>query len=349
VKIYRFFDGPVVRILAASSFLRPLPPEMNMRRLLHRSALCAGLLCTTAAMAQWPDDHPIQVYVGFAAGGGTDIMARTMAPFIQKYLGGRASLVILNKPGAASEISNTAVARAAPDGYTLGVVNLPAMAFVPLYKKTLYDPGKLTLIARVLSDPTILVARKDSPYDTLADVVAALKQKPGSLSFGHNGVGTNGHLALLQLQNAAGVTLNDIPYNGTSQSKTALLGGYIDFSAVTTGELPEPEKEAVPLKIIAQMGETRAASLPGVPTAREQGIDDVMPAERGFAAPAGVPPEILEKLRAAIEATLKDPEYLKKAGNDAPVLAYLPGDAWARDIAARRQAWTQLAASMPKN
>ncbi len=320
-----------------------------MLRVLRIPALCAGLLCSGAAWAQWPDDHPIQVYVGFAPGGGTDIMARTMAPFIQKYLGGRASLIVLNKPGAASEISNSSLARATPDGYTIGVVNLPAMAFVPLYKKTQYDPEKLTLIARVLSDPTILVAKQDSPYNTLSDVVAALKKKPGSLSFGHNGVGTNGHLALLQLQNVAGVAMNDIPYNGTSQSETALLGGYIDFSAVTTGELPEPDKAAMPLKVIAQMSETRAASLPDIPTAKEQGFDDVMPAERGFAVPPGVPRDILQKLQTAIEVTLKDPDYLKRAGNDAPVLAYLPGEAWAHDIASRKADWTKLAAGMPKD
>lgn len=316
---------------------------------IHGLAGCFLALACASAQAAWPDDHPIQVYVGFAPGGGTDVMTRTMLPFVQKYLGGKASLVVMNKPGAASEISNGTIARAAPDGYTIGVVNLPAMAFVPLYKKTQYDPEKLQLIARVLSDPTILVAKQSSPCNTLGDVVAALKKKPSSLSFGHNGVGTNGHLALLQLANAAGVKMNDIPYNGTSQSKTALLGGYIDFAAVTTGEMPDPGKEAVPLKVIAQMSETRAASLPDVPTAKEQGFDDVMPAERGFAAPPGVPADIMARLRDAIDATLKDPEYLKKAGNDAPVLAYLPGDAWAKDIAGRKQMLQSLAAGMPKD
>ncbi|WP_420997676.1 tripartite tricarboxylate transporter substrate binding protein [Cupriavidus sp. 30B13] len=303
---------------------------------------------SSAAVAAWPDDRPIQVYVGFAAGGGTDTMARTMAPYIQKYLGGRATLVVQNKPGAAGEIANIGLMHAPADGYTIGVVNLPAMAFGPLYRKTQFDPGALRLVARVLSDPTILVARKDSPYSTLGDVVAALKKRPGALTFGHNGVGTNGHLALLQLQNAGGVKLTDIPFNGTSQSKTALFGGHIDFAAVTTGEMQDAGKEAVPLKILAQMSDRRAASLPNVPTAREQGIDDVMPAERGIAVPAGVAGPAVARLAAAIEATLKDPEYLKKAGNDAPVLAYLKGDEWAREIAGRQAVLRKLAGSMPK-
>lgn len=319
-----------------------------MRQFVPAVLLGVCALLANPSYAAWPDDKPIQLYVGFAPGGGTDIMARTMAPFLQKYLGGRSSIVVLNKPGAASEISNTTLFRAAPDGYTIGVVNLPAMAFVPLYKKTLYNPDTMTLVARVLSDPTILVTRKDSPYNSLADVVAALKAKPESLSVGHNGVGTNGHLAILQLQNVAKVSLNDIPYNGTSQSKTALLGGYVDFSAVTTGELPEPQKEAVPLKVIAQMSERRSSTFPNVPTAREQGFDDVMPAERGIAAPPGLPPEIRDRLQAAIEATLKDPEYLQKAGNDAPVLAFLPGEAWRKDIASRKETLRELAKKLPE-
>jgi tripartite-type tricarboxylate transporter receptor subunit TctC len=311
--------------------------------------LCASALLSSSAMAAWPNDYPIQVYVGFAPGGGTDIMARTMVPFIQKYLGPGAKIVVINKPGAASEISNAAVMRAAPNGYTIGVVNLPAMVFVPMYKKTSYDPDKLNLIARVLSDPTILIARKNSPYSNLGEVVAALRKQPGSLSFSHNGVGTNGDLALLQLQNVARVKMNEIPYNGTSQAMVALMGGQIDFATITTGELSDPDKQSVPLKVLAQMSETRAASLPTVPTAREQGFDDVMPAERGFAAPLGVPVAIIDQLRAAIQATLKDPDYLKKAVNDAPVLAYLSGDIWAREIASRNSILRALVTSMPKD
>ncbi|SDD83018.1 Tripartite-type tricarboxylate transporter, receptor component TctC [Cupriavidus sp. YR651] len=319
---------------------------------MKQSARCMLLallaICSGAAHAEWPDDRPIQVYVGFAAGGGTDTMARTMAPFIQKYLGGKATLVVQNKPGAAGEIANIGLMRARPDGYTVGVVNLPAMAFGPLYRNTQFKPQSLQLVARVLSDPTILVAKKDSPYNSLNEIVAALKKNPKSLTFGHNGVGTNGHLALLQLQNAAKVKLNDIPFNGTSQSKTALFGGHIDFAAVTTGEMQDVGKEAVPLKILVQMSDQRATAIPAVPTAKEQGVDDVMPAERGIAVPVGVPPQIVAKLRSAIQSTLKDPEYLKKAANDTPVLAFLGGDEWQKEISGRQQTLKKLAESMPK-
>lgn len=312
------------------------------------SLFCAALALPSIALAEWPDDRPIQVLVGFAAGGATDTMARAMAPVIARHLGPRANLIVVNKPGAASEISNLSLMNARKDGYTIGVVNLPAMAFSPLYRKTSFDPAALTLVARVMSDPTILVAKQDSPYATLKDVVSALKAHPSSLSFGHNGVGTNGHLALMQLASSAGVKMNEIPFNGTAQSKTALFGGHIDFAAITVSELREAGKEAVPLKVLAQMADQRSPALPKIPTANEQGFNDVMPAERGFAVPRGTPPDIGERLQAAIAATMQDPEYLKRAGEDAPALAYLPGAAWTQAIAGRAEMMRKLAAAMPK-
>ena len=315
-----------------------------------RSLALAGLLTSASAIANaaWPDDHPIEVLVGFAAGGGTDIMVRNMVPFIQKKLGGKATLVIVNRPGAGSEISNTFLARAKPDGYTLGIVNVPALEFVPMYKKAAYDPARIDLVARVLSDPTVLVVRKDSARATLKDLMAALRAKPGSVSFGHNGIGTNGHLALLQLQNAGQSTFNEIPYNGTAQSKTALLGGHIDVAAMTSGELPDAMAPDSKFRLLAQLGATRLPTLNSVPTAVELGFDAVMPAERGLAAPVGVDPAILRRVQQAVEQTLKDPQYIAKASNDAPVLAFLPGAAWREEINVRKPGYERLARSMPK-
>lgn len=312
-------------------------------------ALLALAAACGNAFAAWPDDRPIEVLVGFAAGGGTDVMVRNMLPFMQKYLGGKSALIVVNRPGAASEISNTYLQRASADGYTIGIVNVPALVFVPLYKKAQYDPARISLIARVLSDPTILVVKKVSPYKTLPQLQAATLQQPGSVSFGHNGIGTNGHLALLQLQRFGSLRYNEIPFNGTAQSKTALLGGHIDVAAMTTGELPDVENPASPFRVIAQLGKTRLESLKSVPTGVEQGVDSVMPAERGFAAPQGLPADISKRLQAAVEATLKDPEYRAKAANDAPVLAYLPGEAWSRDIDSRLAGYRALALSMPRD
>ena len=310
----------------------------------------AGLLLilnSLSARAAWPEDRPIEVLVGFAAGGGTDVMVRNMLPFMQKHLGSKANFVVVNRPGAAGELSNTVLARAKPDGYTLAIVNVPAFVFVPLYKKTQYDPARITLVARVLSDPTVLVARRQGPQTGLRDLLSALKAQPNSISFGHNGIGTNGHLAMLQLQRVAGARFNEIPYNGTAQSKTALLGGHLDLAAMTSGELPD-EGAGSPYRIVAQLSKTRLSRLADVPTASEQGIAAVMPAERAFAAPLGLDAAIQSRLQAAIEATMKDPEYLAKAGNDASVLAYLTGADWKRDIDSRKAEYQALAKNMPR-
>ena len=114
------------------------------------------------ARAAWPADAPIEVIVGFAPGGTTDVMVRVLAPYIARQLGDKATLVIVNRPGASGEIAVGQVMRAKPDGYTLGIVNLPGYFFVPMIRKAAYGTKDLTLVARVVSDPTVMVARKDS-------------------------------------------------------------------------------------------------------------------------------------------------------------------------------------------
>jgi tripartite-type tricarboxylate transporter receptor subunit TctC len=321
-----------------------------MRHIARRGLAAIALtLAAAAAHAAWPEDRPIEVVIGFAPGGETDVMARGLAPFIQKYLGGKATLVVINKAGASGEIANGYLQRAHPDGYTVGVVNVPPLVFVPLTKKTQYDPKQLSLIARVVSDPTLLVTRKDSPYTSLKEVVDALKDHPKSLAFGYNGVGSNGHLAMLQWELATGAQPNEIPFNGSSQSKVALLGGQTQFMFTSLTAVPDPEKEAAPLRIISQFMEARAPALKGVPTAKEQGMNVVMPSDRGFAVTKGVPPAVQQRLQQAISAALKDPEFLKTATSYASVISYLPGAEWQRKLDADQSTLEALAARMPKD
>jgi tripartite-type tricarboxylate transporter receptor subunit TctC len=126
------------------------------------------------------------------------------------------------------------------------------------------------------------------------------------------------------------------------------MGGHIDAAVVTTGELPDKDNGARAFRIVAQMSSSRHKALKDVPTATEQGFDVVMPAERGFAAPQALPADIAAKLQAAIEATLRDPEYLAKASNDAPVLAYLAGYTWRAEIDKRKREYEALVKMIPK-
>ena len=317
-------------------------------RIVAAATMAFGGLNSTAHAA-WPADAPIEVIVGFAPGGTTDIMARVLAPYIARQLGDKASLVIVNRPGASGEISVSQVMRAKPDGYTLGIVNLPGYFFVPMFRKASYSTNDLTLVARVVNDPTVMVTRKDARLTDLKQVVEQLKKDPSSLSAGHNGVGTNGHLAMVRLEGAAGVKLNNIPYNGSAQQTNALVGSQLDIAFLAASEVPDPDNEATPMRMLAQFTKTKVARLQSVPTTYELGFPVEMTAERGFAAPNGVPAAVMARLQTAIEAAMKDPDYIKAARNDAPFLAYLGGAEWTRHIEHDRKAYEAIAKTLPKD
>src|SRR3954464_4586236 len=162
-------------------------PTTTGRNAVHKKIL--ALVATFAvascgsAFAAWPEDKPIEVIIGFAPGGGTDVMARKLLPFVEKRLEGKARFVVLNKPGAGGEIAFTSIARAAPDAYTMGVVNVPGYNFLPMTRKTQYSLDEIRLVARVVDDPSVIVVRNESPFTTLASVLDALRKKPGSVTF----------------------------------------------------------------------------------------------------------------------------------------------------------------------
>jgi tripartite-type tricarboxylate transporter receptor subunit TctC len=316
------------------------------------SALMALFLAFAAiqpAWAAWPDDRPIEVVVGFAPGGGTDLLARKLTPLLQKRLGEKVQFIVVNKPGASGEIANAYLAQAKPDGYTIGVVNVPAFLYVPMIKKSQYKVEDFRLIARLVDDPTILVTRAESKYKNFSEVVSDLRRKPGTLSFGHNGTGSNGDLALIALSSPVGASLNAVPYKGTSLQKTDILGGHLDFGVISAGEVPDLHGgKTGQFKALAQFSEKRSAALPQVPTAKELGVSVLMSSERGFAAPAAVPAEIIKRLQDAVEQTLRDPEFLAAAGGDAPVLAYLSGAQWQQSLQQNSKALQAVADKAPK-
>lgn len=309
----------------------------------------ASLASPIPVFAAWPSDAPIEVVVGFAPGGTTDVMVRVLAPYIARQLGDNANLIIVNRPGASGEIGVAQVKRAKADGYTVGIVNLPGYFFVPMHRKASYSTKDLTLVARVVSDPTVMVARKDSKLTDMTQVMARLRASPSSLSAGHNGIGTNGHLAMARLEKAAQIHFNAIPYNGSAQQKTALAGNQLDIAFLAASEVPDPDNEATPVRLVAQFTKNKVARLSSVPTTYELGLPVEMTAERGFAAPNGVPPQILARLQSAIEAAMKNPDYIKAARNDAPFLSYLGGSDWDRQLEQDRKSYEEIARTLPKD
>lgn len=297
-----------------------------------------GFAACGSAWAAWPDDKPIEVVVGFAPGGGTDVMARKLLPVVERALGGKTKFVVLNKPGAGGEIAFAAIARAAPDAYAMGVVNVPGYNFLPMTRTTQYSTDDIRLVARVVEDPNVMVVPADSKFNNLTDVIAALRSKPGSVTFGHNGAGTNGHLAIRMLAAAAKVEPNEISYRGTAAQRTDLLGGHLEVGLVTLSEIPELHgTNKGPLRAIAILSTKRFPSLPEVPTAEEAGFPVTSTAERGFAVPRGVPDEIVRKLEAGIAEGLRNPDYLASSPGDEPVIAFLPGAEWQKRLDAMSQ------------
>ncbi|WOH50247.1 tripartite tricarboxylate transporter substrate binding protein [Bradyrhizobium sp. sBnM-33] len=317
------------------------------RKVIALAAAVIGIVTCGPAWAGWPDDKPIEVVIGFAPGGGTDVMARKLLPFVEQRLGGKAKFVVLNKPGAGGEIAFASIARAAPDAYAMGVVNVPGYNFIPMTRKTQYSMDEIRLVARVVDDPSVIVVPAASKLASLADVLAALRSKPGSITFGHNGAGTNGHLAIRMLAKAAKVEPNEISYRGTAAQRTDLLGGHLDVGMVSLSEVPELHgTNKGQLRAIAILSKQRSPSLPDVPTAEEAGIPVTMTAERGFAVPKAVSDEVVNKLEAAIADGLRDPEYIKSSPGDAPVLAFMPGAEWQKRLDDMTQALRPFAEEM---
>lgn len=293
------------------------------------ASLVAGASVFGQAHADWPNDKPIEVVVGFAAGGGTDVMARKLSAAMERHFDNKAKFIVLNRPGASGEIAVTSIMRAQPDGSTIGVVNVPGYIFLPMMKATQYKTEEIRLVARVVDDPTVVVVRADSKLNDLKALVDALRAAPSSITVGHNGVGTNGHLALRMLAQVANVNANEVAYRGTAAQKTDLLGGHLMVALVSVGEVPELHgSNKGELKVIAQLSRVRSPALQMVPTAEEGGFPVFMSSERGFAVPKDVPDAVVQKLEKAISDSLKDEEYLKNSPGDAPVISFMPGKEW---------------------
>jgi len=301
------------------------------------------------AYAAWPNDKPVEVVVGFAAGGGTDLLARKITRFMQKPLGEKTQFIVMNKPGAGGEIATGYVARAAADGYSIAVVNMPGFLYVPMSKKSQYKSEDFRLVARIVDDPTVLIVRSDSKYTNLASVLAALKRQPGSVSFGNNGIGTNSEIAAKLISKQTGLSLNEVPYKGTAAQRTDLLGGFIDIAVVSASEVPELHHgKTAEYRAIAQLSRTRIKALPQVPTAIESGLQVTMSSERGFAVHKNVPLNITLQLQKAVETVVRDPEFSIANPGDAPVFAYLPGAQWNNSLNQTRKLLQEVLADKQK-
>jgi len=269
------------------------------------AALMVAALAPNVARAQaaYPS-RIIKLVVGFAAGGGNDIIARILAAKLQEELGG--TVIVENRAGAGGRLAAEHVMKAAPDGYQLLLATAGTHAVnQTLYKKPLYnaatDFAPVGLLART---PIVLVTRRDLPVDDLPQFIAYAKAHRASMQYGSPGVGSASHLACVLFNAAIGIEVTHVPYRSTGQALQDLLPGRLDYQCVPIAAAV-PQVESKTLKAIAIMARTRSPILPMLPTAHEQGLAD-FEVDTWYAIflPKGTPPPIIEKLNASAIAAM---------------------------------------------
>ncbi|MSQ52305.1 MAG: tripartite tricarboxylate transporter substrate binding protein [Betaproteobacteria bacterium] len=287
--------------------------EKTLNRAKYRLNALLGLLVAipVAALAQAYPVKPVRVIVPLAAGGSTDNNGRLMAEKLGQALG--QSFFVENRVGAATDIGIGTLARSAPDGYTIGVVPLGSVASGILLRKLPYDPFKdLAPIGGISKGALVIVVAASSPYQTLADLIAAAKAKPGAISFGSIGMGSSHHLAGELLKQMTGTDMLHVPYKGASESNVAVLAGQIESSISGSSSIAS-QVRAGKLRTLAVTNGERVPPLPDVPS-----VAEYVPGYSAGAgtlslmAPGGTPTAIIMRLNTEMRAALKQPEVIKR-------------------------------------
>ena len=303
--------------------------------------LAASVLSSVVpALAAYPD-RVIKIVVPFAPGGGTDVVARTLAQELAKDLG--ASIIIENKPGAGTIIGTQMVATSAPDGYTLLMGTFANAVNPSLNAKLPYDAHKdFAAVALLARSFNIVVVNPASPIKSIADLIAATRAEPGKLTYGTYGTGTSAHLAGELFKHMAKVDLTAVPYKGAAPAITDLLGGQIQVIFTTVASAASLV-EAGQLRAIAVTSAERSPAFPQLPTVSEAGVAGyAAEAWYGLYAPAKTPSEIIDRLnKSAAKAVLS--EAFKKLGkNEGLVMVAEPPEALDRYFAAEEDRWRKV-------
>jgi tripartite-type tricarboxylate transporter receptor subunit TctC len=268
------------------------------------AAIAAALFAgggTASAQSAFPD-KPVHIYVPYAAGGGVDILTRTLGDVVSRKWG--QSVIVENRPGAGGVVASQALTQAAPDGYTLIMVASGHATNALLYPKLPYDTFKdFTPISLLASSPNVLLVRADSPFRSLADVIAEAKAKPGTLSFANAGTGTSTSLAGELLKSLAKIDINAIPYKGGAPAMTDLLSGQISLS-FNNGPESVGQLQSHTVRALGVTTAKRAPFLPDVPSIGETvpGYDTEV--WWGLLGPANMPRDLVQKLSQDFVAAL---------------------------------------------
>jgi tripartite-type tricarboxylate transporter receptor subunit TctC len=291
---------------------------MSMMRRIFVAASCVVALASNSASAQSYPERPITFIVPLAPGGIADVMSRMIAEHLQMKLG--KPVIVDNRPGAGSNIGMDALAKAAPDGHTIGMGNIASHAINPaVYRERMpFDPIKdFAPISLVGITPSMLVVNAEKvPVKTVPELIAYAKANPGKLNFGSSGVGTSLHLGMELFMQKSGTKMVHVPFRGSTPMLTALLGGQVDL-AMDAASTSMQHVESGKLRALAVTTPERAFFAPDLPPLKEflPGVE--ITAWHGVMAPAGTPKPIIERLSAEIQAFLRSPaaeEKLRQQG-----------------------------------
>lgn len=314
-----------------------------MTRITRRSAMALGLatmsLSGLPAFAQDYPSKPISLVVSYAAGGGTDAIARVFAARLEKALNGR--VIVENRPGAAANIGTEVAAAADPDGYTLLIGNQGPMVVNPHIFNLKYDPAEaLDPIAMIADASLVVVVGPRLPVKSMGEFME--KAKAGELVYGSAGNASASHVATLLLGQSADIKLKHVPYKGAGPAVNDLVGGHIDFMVTTIPSVIGLVGDGT-LTALAVTGKDRFPALPDVPTASEAGVTGyTASAWYGLLGPKGLPEDVRTKLAAATAETLADPDFIAKLSNDGGVPSDLSGQGFADFMAAERARWGEV-------
>jgi tripartite-type tricarboxylate transporter receptor subunit TctC len=320
---------------------------MFSKRLLLATALGAvavGLAPLTTRADTFPD-RPITLVVPYAAGGGTDAVARVIAQGVTDQVGQQ--VVVENNGTAGGNVATAQAAKAAPDGYTVLMANPGPMTVNPhLFKNVKIDPlaafDPVTLIAKA---PLVVVVPQDSRFKSFQAIVEEAKANPGGLTYGSAGNGSASHLATLLLANSAGLDMVHVPYKGAGPAITDLVGGRLDFMITTLPSIVGflDSGKATPLAVTTP---ERAKRLPEVPTIAESGYPDYQTAGwYGFAVPKGTPPEVVTKLRDATVAATQSSDVQKSLDIEGAVVIGSTPEEFGAFMQSESQRWAELIAT----
>jgi len=277
----------------------------------------------TAAQDVFPS-RPVSLLVPFPPGGVADIVARSLAPSLEKTWG--QSVVIVNRPGAGGALGTRQVATAKPDGYTI-LLALASVSTNPEQERINKRPAAFQLnqlmpVARLSVDQMMLAVRKESKYKTLDDVVKDVKNNPGKISYASSGVYGVYHVATSMFTNEAGLSMNHIPYSGGPPALVALLSGEVDVSLVTRSVGVSHLKSGT-LRGLAAWGAEKWSDFPDVPTLKSQGFDADYQLWSGLFVPSGTPSDVTRVIREAVKKAMEDPQFKASLAQNNASQAYM--------------------------